>query len=345
MTFKYFSGCSGAGGFELGIEYAALKAGVTPECVGYSEIDQHAIRTYEEHYPDHINFGDLTTLDPGTLPDFDCLVGGFPCQAFSAAGHRLGFEDTRGTLFFDFARILDTKRPRYFVLENVKGLLSHDGGRTFKTIIATLAQLGYGVEWQVLNSKDFGVPQNRERVFIVGHYGGLSGLPVFPFAGNSDPAGRDPDGHAADSAAPFPVVRNKRDGVVTYAERTISNCVDASYHKGFDYHGQRTGIAFFANRDNRSGHMVYNERPAANAILANYHTGMDNQSRRSAIAELEGAILHVRKLTPTETERLQGMPDGWTLGSDTQRYRQCGNAVTTNVVEAIFDRLFTLERG
>lgn len=388
MTFKYFSGCSGVGGFEIGIEYAALKAGVAPECVGYSEIDKHAIATYKEHYPDHINYGDLTALDPATLPDFDCLVGGFPCQAFSIGGHRRGFEDTRGTLFFDFARILDAKRPRYFVLENVKGLLSHDGGRTFKTIIATLAELGYDVEWQVLNSKNFGVPQNRERVYIVGHYGGIGGLPVFPFTGTSDGDSGALGRAAADSSAalsevtkgvadahriyhptmsrtlkalggglgaltglyvdPFnsavPVVRNKRDGVIEYGERLISNCVDASYHKGFDYHGQRTGLAFFATRDNRSGQLVYAEKSAANTILANYQTGMDNRSQRTAVAELsrDELLLHVRKLTPTETERLQGFPDGWTIGSDTQRYRQCGNAVTTNVVEAIFDRLFSL---
>lgn len=124
--------------------------------------------------------GNATKINPSDLPDFDLLVGGFPCQAFSIAGKRRGFDDTRGTLFFDVARILKEKRPRNFILENVKGLLSHDFGRTFKTIISALAELGYGVEWQVLNAKNFGVPQNRERVFIVGHLGGFGGRQIFP---------------------------------------------------------------------------------------------------------------------------------------------------------------------
>ena len=150
-------------------------------CIGYSEIDKHAIKIYEQHFPGHRNFGDATTINANGLSDFDLLVGGFPCQSFSVAGKRRGFEDTRGTLFFDIARILRAKQPTNFVLENVKGLLSHDSGKTFRTIIATLTKLGYDVEWQVLNSKNFGVPQNRERVFIVGHLRGKSRPKVFPF--------------------------------------------------------------------------------------------------------------------------------------------------------------------
>ena len=115
-----------------------------------------------------------------SIPDHDLLVGGFPCQAFSIAGKRRGFDDTRGTLFFDIARILKAKQPRFFLLENVKGLLSHNNGRTFKTIISTLVELGYDLQWQVLNSKNFGVTQNRERVFIVGHIRGEPRPKVFP---------------------------------------------------------------------------------------------------------------------------------------------------------------------
>ena len=157
---------SGIGGFERGIE----QSGVDMECIGYSEIDKYARSIYERHYPNHINWGDATEIDPRELPDFDFLVGGFPCQAFSLAGKRKGFDDTRGTLFFEIARILREKRPRYFLLENVKGLLSHDKGQTFKTILGILSELGYDVEWEVLNSKNFGVPQNRERIFIKGYF-------------------------------------------------------------------------------------------------------------------------------------------------------------------------------
>ena len=162
---KYFSMFSGIGGFEKGIE----QSGVDMTCVGYSEIDKYARSIYEKHYPNHIGYGDATEIKTEELPDFDLLVGGFPCQAFSIAGKRKGFSDTRGTLFFEIARILREKRPRYFLLENVKGLLSHDKGKTFQTILGVLSELGYDVEWEVLNSKNFGVPQNRERIFFKGY--------------------------------------------------------------------------------------------------------------------------------------------------------------------------------
>lgn len=171
---KYFSTFSGIGGMELGI-------GQGHECVGFSEIDKYAIQIYQHQFPNHKNYGDITKIDADALPDFDLLVGGFPCQAFSIAGKRQGFDDTRGTLFFDLARILKAKRPRLFLFENVKGLLSHDDGRTFRTIIAALTELGYDLQWQVLNSKNHGVPQNRERIFIVGHLGGTPRPEVFPF--------------------------------------------------------------------------------------------------------------------------------------------------------------------
>jgi len=171
---KYFSAFSGIGGFEL----------LMPkdwECVGYSEINKYAIQVYERRFPNHKNYGDITKIRTEDLPNFDLFLAGFPCQSFSIAGKRWGFNDTRGTLFFEIARILWDKRPRYFLLENVKGLLSHEGGKTFQTILGVLSNLGYGLEWQVLNSKNHGVPQNRERVFFVGYFGEGSKPKVFPF--------------------------------------------------------------------------------------------------------------------------------------------------------------------
>ena len=155
-----------------------------PTCIGFSEIDKYSIQIYKRHFPTHPYLGDVTRIVPEELPDFDILCGGFPCQAFSIAGKRGGFEDTRGTLFFEIARIARVKRPKLLFLENVKGLLSHDSGRTFGTILATLSELGYFSEWQVLNSKNFGVPQNRERVFIVGHLRGEPFREVFPLRKN-----------------------------------------------------------------------------------------------------------------------------------------------------------------
>lgn len=162
---KYFSMFSGIGGFEYGME----QSNVDFECVGFCEVDKYAESIYKKNYPNHINYGDATKIKTEELPDFDFLVGGFPCQAFSIAGKRRGFDDTRGTLFFEIARVLKDKRPRYFLLENVKGLLSHNKGETFKTILRVLSDLGYNVQWTLFNSANFQVPQRRERIFIEGY--------------------------------------------------------------------------------------------------------------------------------------------------------------------------------
>lgn len=164
---RYFDMFAGIGGFRAGLD---LAGGFS--CIGHCEIDAyadasyraiHTIRESEVFYPD------ARVIAPDTMPDFDLLCAGFPCQSFSVAGKRQGFDDTRGTLFFEVARILRCKKPRYLLLENVPGLLSHDQGKTFARILGTLSELGYCVEWIVLNSKDYGVPQSRKRVFIVGY--------------------------------------------------------------------------------------------------------------------------------------------------------------------------------
>ena len=174
MTIKVFSMFSGIGGFEYGM----LQSKHDFEIIGHSEIDKYANQIYDKHFEGVKNYGDATKIDPRTLPDFDLLVGGFPCQAFSVAGLRRGLDDTRGTLFFDIARILSIKKPQFLVLENVKGLLSHDKGETLSRILTVLSKLGYQVEYRVLNSKDYGVPQNRERIFITGYFGASSGSKI-----------------------------------------------------------------------------------------------------------------------------------------------------------------------
>ena len=163
---KYLSLFSGIGGFEYGLQMSDY----TFTNVGFSEIDKYAKSVYQRHYPNHPDLGDAREIDPKGLQDFDLLVGGFPCQAFSLSGKRCGFDDTRGTLFFEIARICEEKKPRYLLLENVKGLLSHDKGRTFKKILGVLSELGYDVEWEILNSKSFGVAQSRERLYIKGYF-------------------------------------------------------------------------------------------------------------------------------------------------------------------------------
>lgn len=164
-TIKYFDMFAGIGGFRSGLE----KLGGF-ECVGYCEIDSYAKRAYEALYntEGELYFNDARTINPDDLPDIDLICGGFPCQSFSIAGKRKGFDDIRGTLFFEIARIARAKRPTFLLLENVPGLLTHDKGRTFATILDTLDELGYDVAWQVLNSANFYLPQARKRVFIIG---------------------------------------------------------------------------------------------------------------------------------------------------------------------------------
>ena len=345
-----------------------------PDCIGFSEIDRYAIKVYEKQFggtnesarnksrgeqpreerqhersdvhaesigkPTYNNgqpprnYGDITKINAEELPDFDCLVGGFPCQAFSIAGKRKGFEDTRGTLFFDLARILRAKQPRLFVFENVKGLLSHDSGRTFKTIIQTIDELGYDCQWQVLNSKNFGVPQNRERIYIVGHLRGTSRPEVFPLIGTdgediiqlNQPTHSNDRVYASDGISPTlntmqggnrqPFVKVPEATKKGYAEATIGQAINLSVPNSKTRRGRVSDIA-----------------PTVD-------TGMQLHTLTEDV--------RIRRLTPVECERLQGFPDNWTAQgtdgaiSDSQRYKMCGNAVTTNVVQAVFERIFKL---
>jgi len=174
-TVKFIDLFAGLGGTRIGFEQACREAGVESECVFTSEIKEHAIRVYKENFDDAEVSGDITKILATDIPDFNVLIGGFPCQAFSFSGKRRGFADTRGTLFFDIARILKEKKPEGFILENVEGLIVHDRlsltdkvGRTLDVILATLEDLGYKVSWRLLDSADFGVPQRRKRIYIVG---------------------------------------------------------------------------------------------------------------------------------------------------------------------------------
>ena len=160
----------GLGGIRIGFEQALKEKGFTGKCVFSSDIKPSAIKAYMENFGENPKC-DITKINPSNLPNFDFLLGGFPCQAFSKAGLGLGFEDTRGTLFFNIVEILDKKKPLGFILENVEGLTSHDGGKTFKIIINTLQNLGYNIQSKVLNSKDFGLAQSRNRIYIIGYRG------------------------------------------------------------------------------------------------------------------------------------------------------------------------------
>lgn len=312
-TVRYLSLFSGIGGFELGLAAAGEKLGIDFDCVGYSEIDKWALRTYERHFS-HRALGDVTQIEPAALPEFDLLVAGFPCQPFSTAGDRLGFDDERGTLFFDVARILQHARPRHFILENVKGLLSHGSGETFKDIVRVLTGMGYFLEWSVICSSAHGVPQARERIFIIGHLGGIPGRLVFPLGNN---VGRKVDGDPKRSR---------------YGDRVFDSPVTDTPA------GELTGFV----RSKEPGRpMVWATRSIATTIDANYGAGMGNGGNRTHVGRVDDGVLRLRKLTPLEAERCEGLPDNWTAGhSATQRYRQVGNAVVPQVVEAIVTELY-----
>lgn len=168
-TLRVFEAFAGYGG----ASFALKRTGINYKVIGYSENDKFASALYEKNHPDVPAFGDITQLDPNTLPDFDLFTGGFPCQPFSQVGLGKGESDTRGTLFHDIVRVCEAKRPKHILLENVKGLKTNRHGKTLQTIVEKLTKLGYDVTFKVLNSKDYGIPQNRERIWIYGHQGVL----------------------------------------------------------------------------------------------------------------------------------------------------------------------------
>ena len=336
---KFIDLFAGIGGFHYGL--SKVTRGLLQirqyECVWSNEWDKYANQIYRKHFGE-CDSRDITTVRASDIPDHDLLCGGFPCQSFSIAGKRRGFNDTRGTLFFDIARILKEKQPRLCLLENVKGLLSHDNGRTFKTIISTLVELGYDLQWQVLNSKNFGVSQNRERVFIIGNLRGTPRPKVFPFG---------EDGR-------------KIDELCKVREQTkISGTVTARYHK--------MGNADTYIKTRKLGQaMRVNSIDKPSVTLKGLGGGMGAKTGLYAVRQplkflqrnqkniegdyaftVDGANtgglrqgMAIRRLTPTECERLQGFPDGWTEGiSDTQRYKCLGNAVTTNVITFLGEKL------
>ncbi len=315
-----FSTFSGIGGFDLALE----RNGV--EVVGHCEIDKFAEQIYKFKF-NNPNYGDITKINAHELPDFDLLVGGFPCQAFSIAGKRGGFSDTRGGLFFYLARILQIKRPRYFLFENVKGLLSHDGGKTFATVSKTLAELGYSFEWQVLNSKNFGVPQNRERIFIVGYFGKIPRRKIFPLPRTSG--------------------RATQTGVVPVLTPTRAK----KRQEGRRFKGDGD-VAFTLTSQDRHGIMQINKPKHSNNRVYS-STGISPTLNTMQGGNRQPFVLGgktIRRLTPLECERLQAFPDNWTKTgvsedgervqiSNAQRYKTLGNAVTVSVVEYIIKRL------
>ena len=409
---------SGIGGFSLGLQQAGIKIGWH----GYSEIDKYANKLFKRRFEDAEQLGSITDVSYESLGGkrLDLLTGGFPCQAFSIAGRRRGFDDTRGTLFFEIARILkDYIKNGHpipcILLENVKGLLSHDSRRTFTTIYKVLADLNYTLECQVVNTRWF-LPQNRERIFIFGRYNGNpSGRKVFPIGkndikinygeidivGHSGTGGQRGDIHspngiasclsATDYKQPQQVlnqigfIEKNSQGSRVYDSNGVSKTISDGGGMGAktglckvhnlqprtpnrpSLKTQSGGSGALSKKDGTTyclephnlqaveynyGQKALNETLEQNELAPDDIKALDLYNRKAqdvspTLTEPHHNSLRlyekskIRRLTPIECERLQGFPDGWTDGqSDTQRYKQCGNAVSVPVIKAIIEKIY-----
>lgn len=347
-------------------------------CVGHCELDARADQSYRTLFECKGEWycADAKQAAPRTMPGFDLLCGGFPCQSFSAAGKRGGFADPRGTLFFELARLAEARHPKYLLFENVPGLLNHDQGRTFAAILHTLDRLGYAVEWQVLNSKDFGVPQSRRRVYIVGFLDGRCRGKVFPLTCTAETALVQECGgsHGERVYSPAGTSCTLTAGAGGFGGRTglydVGLPIKEATRKGYKmaYPGDSInlsyattnkrrgrvgrGIAHTLTTDSTQGTVCcvdMNENPEftkyARCVTAKQNGGIRNH-RREASGVYHGG--RIRRLTPRECLRLQGWRDDRIdkiigLHSDAQLYKQAGNGVTVNVVEAIGRRIAAMD--
>ena len=331
---KFIDLFAGIGGFRMAMERAGH------ECVGYVEIDKYVRKSYEAIYDTE---GEWTKHDITKVTDeewrqfrgkVDVICGGFPCQSFSIAGKRRGFADeTRGTLFFEVARAAKQIQPSYLFLENVKGLLNHDKGRTFRTILATLDECGYDAEWQLCNSKNFGVPQNRERVIIIGHLRGASTREVFFDAGQS---------RQTTSSNEIKVIGNTSD--TGYRSHDVLDPTGISTTlMSRDYKGPKQvavkQLGNISDSDSFGGNPQTGRVYGIDGIAPTLSTMQGGGQEPKILKDYR-----VRKLTPLETWRLQGFPD-WAfdkaqeVNSDSQLYKQAGNSVTVPLMEFVAKRL------
>lgn len=348
-SFTYVSLFSGIGGFEQALNK------FESTCVFASEFDKYAQQSYTALYGDDNLHGDITKIDEKDVPECDLLVGGFPCQAFSVAGKRKGFSDARGTLFFDIARIANEKKPKTLLLENVKGLVNHDKGNTLDTMIRILNDIGYVIDFSVLNSKYFGVPQNRERIFIVAIREDL--IKIEPFNEESIKGNTivpKSKRRINEWAKTFNFNWPQNDEVTTRLRDILEYEVDEKYYiseeRTAKLMAQLKEIEImneYTRDKNARIQFIGNINPSEQGISGNVYD-VEAGLYPTLVAGSKAKILEenrIRDLTPLECWRLQGFPDEAyeTVKqidlSDNQLYKQAGNAVTVNVVEAIVEQL------
>ena len=352
---KFIELFAGVGAFRLGLERTGH------ECVWANEWLERPRSIYARNFGHQPDGRDIRDVSAGDIPDADLLVGGFPCATFSVAGKRTGFslDDTRGTLAFEMFRLAHEKSIPYLLFENVKGLLNHDGGRTFEIILEVLDGMGYDCQWELLDSQNFGVPQHRERIFLIGHLRGNPRPKVFPIGR----ASRSNDETNTQE-------RKGRQGLFS----NISPTLDAHYYKGGN--ARQYVVQTESRRDKEMRTYTEGVVPTLTAQMGTgggnvpyvrpmLDVARVNKSPNGRLIKDDGDPMYtitaqdrhgvqigdedgfaIRKLTPLECERLQGLPDGWTefyddgrRVSDSERYERCGRTITIPVVEAIGRRL------
>jgi DNA (cytosine-5)-methyltransferase 1 len=296
---KFIDLFCGIGGFRVAFEEACEENDIQPDCVFSSDIDKYAQESYEENFGEK-PFGDITKIDENEIPDHDILFGGFPCQPFSIIGQMKGLNDTRGTLFFDIARIIEAKKPKAFILENVKQLVGHDQGKTLKVIVQSLKDLGYHVQYSVLNALDYGLPQKRERVVIVGHIEPI----MFTFPNPEKP------------------YKSLNEILETKVDKKYF-ASDFIQEKRKDKHKS----SYYPS--------IWHENKSGNICSYPYSCAL-----RSGASHNYLLVNGERRLTPREMFRLQGFPDWYKIiVSDAQAKKQAGNAVPVNMIKAVVQKL------
>lgn len=314
---------AGIGGFRLGMEANGF------DCVYSSDNNRHAVQMYEANFGENA-YSDITKIKPAILKDFDVMCGGFPCQPFSAAGLKQGFSDTRGTLFFDMLRILKEKKPEVVFLENVKNLTTHDKGKTFTVIVKNLEKLGYTVSTKVLNAKDFGVPQNRERIIIVGSLSGKK----FDF----DKLNKTKPKKIAD------ILDNKTDEDFKWLDKKDYTLLSTDEQKlqpsglifaGYLNKNQRvTGVrpdTQNLSRVHKQPNRIYSDQGVHPTLSAQETAG-----RYYILTSKKDGSKGVRKLTVDEAYRLFGFPKTFKkVGALTQQYARIGNSICVPMVSAV----------
>ena len=370
---------SGIGGFHLGLE----QAGFEFDWVGFSEIDKYAKQTYKKNFSNSKDLGDVRAIQHQDLPKIDIITFGSPCQDFSIAGKRAGLDGNRSSLIGEAIRLITDCKPRFFIWENVKGTFSSNDGADFWAIIKAFTDIGgYRLEWQLLNTRWF-LPQNRERIYLVGCIGEGSGQKIFPIEENGkshigSETGAKPKAELCTSITTREGGRKENNFVIVDKELKKKNNqayaanLSGGGHSGGN-HSDMDLIADFRNdeglrirKDGNSPTLAQAMRTGGQNVPITIQPVLtpnikkksqngrrfkeDGEDMFTLTAQDQHGIsinnAQIRRLTPTECERLQGFPDGWTEGqSDTQRYKQLGNAVTVNVVKAVGERIYKCQKN